>query len=228
MPYGEHIAIFLKFTLKFMRLKRKIPTFIFGVSVGLIIAAAFFFFKLNDVFNKLKSAASGQITVIEHSVKSEKEEEKQSGKKPKERFKIEVPKTARVDYKEVDSLIQEDAKINIATDELLSVKNVKVISLGDNLAGKDSLAARLANVKDSNSDLYFIEFWKTPLNSKGYRFSKNKIMLYGFVDFSNVLLYQLDNAYYIKCSDQVYKLFYGGDFRKLERVIDTDLLARIN
>lgn len=211
-----------------MRLKRKIPTFIFGVSIGLIIAAAFFFFKLNEVFDRLKSTSAEHITVIEQSVKNEKDSEDPDKKKNKERFKINLSKSEKVNYNDVDSLINEDSKINIATDELLSVKNVKVITIGDNISGKDSLASRLAHVNDNNSDLYFIEFWKTPLNSKGYRFSKNKIMLYGFMDFNNVLLYELDNSYYIKCSDQVYKLFYGGDFRQLERVVDTDLLAKIN
>jgi len=211
-----------------MRLKRKIPTFIFGVSIGLIIGAAFFIFKLNEVFDKMKSSGPEQITVIEQSVKNEEEEDAQDKKKNRERFKIDVSKSAKVDYKEVDSLINEDSRINIATDELLSVKSVKVILIGDNVAGKDSLASKLANVQESNSDLYFIEFWKTPLNSKGYRFSKNKIMLYGFMDFNNVLLYELDSSYYIKSSDQVYKIFYGGDFKRLERVVDTDLLAKIN
>lgn len=211
-----------------MRLKRKIPTFIFGVSIGLIIGAAFFVFKLNEVFDRLKSSGPGQVTVIEQSVKNENEKEEKENKKSKERFKIDVSKSKKVNYSEVDSLITDDETINIATDELLSVKNVKVISIGDNIAGKDSLASRLAHVKESYSDLYFIEFWKTPLNTKGYRFSKNKIMLYGFMDFNNVLLYELDNSYYIKSSDQVYKLFYGGDFKRLERVVDTDLLAKIN
>ncbi len=211
-----------------MRLKRKIPTFIFGVSIGLIIGAAFFIFKLNEVFDKLKSSGPEQITVIEQSVKTEEEEKQSEKKSNKERFKIDLSKSSKVDYKEADSLIAMDSKINIATDELLSVKNVKVILIGDNISGKDSLAAKLAHVEESNSDLYFIEFWRTPLNSKGYRFSKNKIMLYGFMDFNNVLLYELDNSYYIKCSDQVFKLFYGGDFKKLERVVDSDLLARIN
>jgi hypothetical protein len=41
-------------------------------------------------------------------------------------------------------------------------------------------------------------------------------------------MYELDNSYYIKSSDQVYKLFYGADFRSLERVVDTGLLAKIN
>lgn len=211
-----------------MRLKRKIPTFIFGVSIGLVIGVAFFFFKLNEVFDRLKTATSGQVTVIEQAVNPEQTTEKKAAKKNKERFKIDVPKTSQVNYREADSLIAMDSKINIATDELLSVKNVKVINIGDNIAGKDSLVAKLANVRETNSDLYFIEFWRTPLNSKGYRFSKNKIMLYGFFDFNNVVLYQLDNSFYIKSSDQVYKLFYSSDFRKLERVMDTDLLAKIN
>lgn len=211
-----------------MRLKRKIPTFVFGVSIGLIIGVAFFVFKINDLFDRIKTSASEKITVIEQPVKNIPENEERDRTKNKERFKINMSKSPKINYKEVDSLIALDSRINIATDELLTVKNVKIIQIGDKISVKDSLPAKLARVEENNSDLYFIEFWKTPLNSKGYRFSKNKIMLYGFMDFNNVLLYELDNSYYIKCSDQVYKLFYGGDFKQLERVLDTDLLARIN
>jgi hypothetical protein len=228
MAHVLAVTILIKFTVKLMRLKRKIPTFIFGVSIGLIIGVAFFVFKLNEVFDRLKSSNPGQVTVIEQSVKNESEEDSKDKKKSKERFKIDVSKSKKVDYKEVDSLITDDETINIATDELLSVKNVKVIMIGDNIAGRDSLSSRLAHVKDNYSDLYFIEFWRTPLNTKGYRFSKNKIMLYGFMDYNNVLLYELDNSFYIKSSDQVYKLFYGGDFKRLEKVVDSDLLAKIN
>ena len=210
-----------------MRLKRKIPSFIFGLSVGLIIGVAFFVFKITDVFNKLKDSAKEQITVIQQPVKTVKTNEAEQ-KKDGERFKINLSKSQQVNYSEVDSLIKQDSKLNIATDELLMVKNIKSINIGDNVNAQDTLAARLAHVEETSSDLYFVEFWKTPLNSKGYRFSKNKIMLYGFQDFNNVLLYQLDNSYYIKCSEQVYRLFYGGDFRQLERVVDVDLLAKIN
>lgn len=211
-----------------MRLKRKIPPFVFGVSVGLIIGIAFFVFKLNDLFDRLRQSASEKITVIEQPVKVLKEE---SGKvrKDGERFKINLGKKSRVNYKEVDSLLAEDSHINIAKDELLSVKNIKVIRIGEKNS-RDTAAARLASVDESagNSDLYFVEFWKTPLNSKGYRFTRNKVMLYGFPDYSNVLLYEVDNSYYLKSSEQVYKLFYGADFRKLEKVLDSDLLAKLN
>jgi hypothetical protein len=210
-----------------MRLKRKIPTFIFGVSIGLVIGVAFFAFKITDVFDKLKDAAKQQITVIEQPVKTIDLKEEQK-KKNRERFKIDLGKSAKVNYAEVDSLIKRDSELNIATDELLSVKNIKVIKIGDNLSSRDTLAAKLAHADEVNTELYFVEFWRTPLNAKGYRFSKNKIMLYGFYDYSSVLLYQLDNSFYMKASDQVYKLYYGGDFKRLERVIDSDLLAKIN
>ncbi len=210
-----------------MRLKRKIPTFIFGVSIGLIVGVGFFVFKINDLFDKLKESAREQITVIEQPVKNV-DGEKEEKKKNHERFKIDFGKTQKINYKEVDSLIKLDSEISVAKDELLSVKNIKAIKIGDTQVESDTLAAKLANVEENTSDMFFVEFWRTPLNSKGYRFSKNKIMLYGFVDYTNVILYELDSSFYIKCSDQVYKLFYGGDFKQLERVVDTDLLARIN
>lgn len=210
-----------------MRFKRKIPTFIFGLSIGLIIGLGFFVFKINDVFNKLKESNKGQVTIIQQPVKNVKmDADKQ--KNNKDRFKINLKRSSKIDYVEVDSLITEEDQVTIAKEELLSVKSIKVIKIGGASNSGDSLVANLANVKENGSDLYFVEFWKTPLNSKGYRFTKNKIMLYGFMDSNNLLLYELENSFYIKSSDQVYRLFYGGDFKQLERIVDTELLAKIN
>lgn len=213
-----------------MRLKRKIPVFIFGVSIGLVAGIGFFVFKFNDIFNKIKDSAKEQITVIQQPVKTVNINTDEKEKKNKERFKINLDKSQKVNYREVDSLIElkEDMKIKVATDELLSVKSIKIIKIGDNFSAKDSMAANLANVDESNSNLYIVEFWKTPLNSKGYRFSKNKIMLYGFLDFSDIVLYELDNSHYLKVSNQIYKLTYGGDFKQLERVSDSGLIARLS
>ena len=210
-----------------MRFTRKIPTFVFGLSIGLIVGVGFFVFKINDIFNNMKDSAKSQITVVEQPIKNV-DTESEEKRKDKERFKINFGKTTKVNYSEVDSLIKGEPDINIATDELLSVKNVKIIKITPSASAGDSLAAEVAGVNENTSDLYFIEFWKTPLNSKGYRFSKNKILLYGFIDYNNVSLYELDNSYYIKSSDQVYKIFYGADFKSLERVVDSGLLAKIN
>lgn len=206
-------------------MKRKIPTFVFGLSIGLLVGIGFFVLKVNDLFNKLKESASEKITVIEKTVETTDEDEKT---KNKNRFKINFKKSTKINYSEVDSLIKEDSGINIASDELLTVKNIKIIQIGEFIPSKDSSDIQKTRLDDTNSDLYFVEFWKTPLNSKGYRFTKNKIMLYGFDDFSNLTLYEIDHSFYIKSSDQVYKLLYSSEFKQLDRVLDSELLAKIN
>ena len=133
-----------------------------------------------------------------------------------------------MNYREVDSLIRQDSKINIATDQLLSVKTVKVIKISDNPAVTDSAAEPPLPAEEEETGTYQVEFWKTPLNSRGYRFSRTKVMLYGFPDFSNVLLYEFGDAYYLRSADQVFRLIYTAEFRQPEKVTDPDLLAKLN
>ena len=210
-----------------MAIKRKIPTFVFGVSIGLIIGVGFFMFKLDDYFNKLKVAATQQIKDIEQPVITE---EKKEEVMPENKFKINTKVSPYTNYKEVDSLLKEKepAELNVAKDELIVVKNIKLIDL--DRTQKDTLAAKLAGVStnDDNKSLFFVEFWKTPLNSKGYRMSKNRIVLYGFSDFSSFNLYKVDDIFYLRSEEQVYKLNSGGEFMPMERVSDNDLLAKIN
>jgi len=223
---NQKIFKIIKFTHQNLKkLKRKIPTFVFGLSIGLLVGIGFFVLKINDLFNKLKESASEKITVIEKTVNTTDEDEKT---KNNNRFKINFKKSTKINYSEVDSLIKEDSGINIASDELLTVKNIKIIQIGEFIPSKDSSDIQKTRIDDTNSDLYFVEFWKTPLNSKGYRFTKNKIMLYGFDDFSNLTLYEIDHSFYIKSSDQVYKLLYSSEFKQLDRVLDSELLAKIN
>ena len=212
-----------------MRFSRKIPSFIFGLSVGLLIGVGYYVFKVNDIFDRLKASAKEQITVIEQPVKNNSGDTK-SEKKGTERFKIDLGSSARTTSVQPDSLIRDNAEnnINVATDQMISSKSVKLIKIGEKPVETDSSAAKLADVQEEADDLFTIEFWKTPLNSKGYRFLKNKVILYGFEDFNNVLIYQLGDSYYIKCEEQVYKIFQGADFKPLEKVLDAELLARIS
>jgi hypothetical protein len=207
-----------------MQFRRKIPSFVFGLSIGLLVGIAFFLFKIDSIFNSLRSAGSNKITVVEQKVESDEEKEKT---KNKERFKIKVGTQARVNYKEVDSIINSDASINVVVDQMLSSKLIKIINL-TNTNTNDSLAQNVSGVNTIQSDSYVMEFWKTPLNSKGYRFQKNKIMLYGVSDHNDLLLYQLDGRYFIKSFEVVYELESSQDFQPLLRVNNPDLLAKLD
>ncbi|MBK6523003.1 MAG: hypothetical protein IPG08_12110 [Sphingobacteriaceae bacterium] len=207
-----------------MQIKRKIPSFVFGVSIGLLIGIAFFLFKIDSIFNSIRSVGSDKVTVVEQKVGSDEEKEKT---KNKERFKIKVNNQARVNYKEVDSISNSDARINVVVDQLLSSKLIKIINL-TNSNSNDTLAQNVSGVNSIQSDSYVMEFWKTPLNSKGYRFQKNKIMLYGINDHNDLLLYQFEGRYFIKSFEVVYELESTQDFQPLVKVNNVELLSKLD
>lgn len=213
-----------------MRFKRKIPAFVFGVSIGLLVGVAFFIFKMDDYLKKFNKPNIDNIKITEQTIsnnKSESQDHKEN-KPAKKKIEVNTNNSPDINYKEVDALLREGDDITVAKEELLSVKNIKVIDL-DATSKKDTLTGQLAGVTSSDyPNLFFVEFWKTPLNSKGYRMTRNRVILYGLSDFSSVTIYKVDDNFYLKSEDVVYKISSGTEFKPMELVNDTQLLARIN
>jgi hypothetical protein len=144
------------------------------------------------------------------------------------KLRLSAKKSPTINYSEVDQLLNDDEDFNIAKEELLSVKNIKVIDL-DASKKQDTLVGQLAGVINTSfPNLFFVEFWKTPLNSKGYRMTRNRVILYGLSDFSSITIYKVDDNFYLKNDEFVYKISAGTEFKSLEIVSDSELLAKIN
>lgn len=200
--------------------------------MGLLAGVAFFMFKIDDYIKKINKPSIDNIKIVEQTVTEDPEKDKPSRKEDendKERHKptINTKNSPNINYNEVDELLKEEA-IKVAQEELLSVKNIKVINL-DVRSRKDTLTGQLAGVTSSDyPNMFFVEFWKTPLNSKGYRMTRNRVILYGLSDFSSITIYKVDDNYYLKNDDLVYKISAGTEFKPMEPVNDSELLARIN
>ncbi len=210
-----------------IRFKYKIPPFVFGVTVGLLAGVAFFIFKIDDYLKKFNKPNISNIKIVERvEAKSSKDTKDSEGSKSKHQG-INTKKSPSINYAEVDKLIKEE-DVSVAAEELLSVKNIKVINL-DTKEKKDTLVGQLAGVISNDyPDMFFVEFWKTPLNSKGYRMTHNRVILYGLSDFSNITIYKVDGNFYLKDEDVVYKISSGTEFKPMELVNDSQLLAKIN
>lgn len=213
-----------------MRFKYKIPPFVFGVSIGLLVGVAFFIFKIDDYLKKINKPDIDNIKIVEQSVSNTSSENKESNKgasKPKKKIIVNTKNSPNINYSEIDALLKEE-DIKVAQEELLSVKNIKVIDL-DATSKRDTLTGQLAGVTSTDyPNLFFVEFWKTPLNSKGYRMTRNRVILYGLSDFSSITIYKVDDNFYLKNDDVVYKISSGTEFKPMELVQDSNLLARIN
>jgi len=211
-----------------MRFKRKIPAFVFGVSIGLLVGVAFFVFKIDNYLKKLNKPKIDNIKVIEQKVSQEPVNSDKKETKSERKVTINTNSSPNINYSEVDALIHEGDNITVAQEELLSVKNIKVIDL-DGQTKRDTLTGQLAGVTSSDfPNMFFVEFWKTPLNSKGYRMTRNRVILYGLSDFSSITIYKVDDAFYLKNDDVVYKISVGTEFKPMELVNDSTLLAKIN
>jgi len=209
-----------------MRFKYKIPPFVFGVSIGLLSGVAFFIFKIDDYLKKFNKPNIDNIKIVEQSLPPLNSSDKNRSKVVK-KSSINIKNSPNINYNEVDALLNED-DITVAQEELLSVKNIKVIDLDANQK-RDTLTGQLAGVSSTDyPNLFFVEFWKTPLNSKGYRMTRNRVILYGLSDFSSITIYKVDDNYYLKNDDFVYKISAGTEFKSMELVQDSDLLAKIN
>ncbi len=209
-----------------LKFKYKIPPFVFGVTIGLLIGIVFFIFKIDDYIKKISKPSIESIKVTEQTVSSssEKKDDKTSEKKSK----INTKQSPNINYSEVDALLNDENDITVAKEELLSVKNIKVIDL-DGSKKQDTLVGQLAGVTSADyPNLFFVEFWKTPLNSKGYRMTRNRVILYGLSDFSNITIYKVEDSFYLKNDEFVYKISAGTEFKSLELVSDAELLAKIN
>lgn len=216
------------------KFRDKLQTFIFGLSVGLLIACLFFIFKLDDYFRKIDFSIMNQKKNISEEVVKPKVEEEEKEKQDTKKPAGTTPKktgTFSVSYTTNDSLYGESENYRVLKEEMVSVKNVyvKVLEPREKISSGDSLIAALAGIATTDEkDFFMIEFWKTPLNSKGYKMTRNRLLIYGYNENADVCIIKLNDNYYLRNNSLVYKLNYSSDFKPLERVDDASFAGKFN
>jgi hypothetical protein len=230
--------------------KEKAQIFIIGLSIGLLVAGAFFILKLDDYFKELNLLKRVSHTFTSPEKKPEQTELQQPEKadKKKKAFNENPDKiakdtllktdpdltntadTIRKDSTQSASMPEED--IIVKQDELLTTRTIEVfnMSLNAKLNSKDSLLQKVSGIKDdkqTGKQMFNVELWSSPLNYKGYKMSKYKIVLYGITAIDAVKLYKLDDIIYLKLSSAVYRLDYISDFKSYDRVTDEQIITKL-
>jgi hypothetical protein len=139
--------------------------------------------------------------------------------------------------KRSDSLSQALAtreEIVLRKDELLETRSFELINVSpvasNSGISRDSLAAKMAGVRDDHAagrQFSTVEFWTSPLNYKGYKMSRTKIVLYGVTDPESVKLFKLDDEVYLHSGSIVYHLDNTNEFRPYERVSSEAILSKL-
>lgn len=138
-----------------------------------------------------------------------------------------------------DSLVNANGNLNfeitgsnevVKKEKLLKVSKVKVVK---KVTEKTKQAAdTLLNTVNLKADTYpdhlEIEFWQTPLNSKGYRAGKNKIAIYGLDPETLFELFLLNEGLFLRNANSVFKIEKSPEFKPLRIVTDKEILAQLN
>ena len=223
------------------KFREKIQIFVFGLSVGLLAACLFFIFKLDNYFSKIDfSVLNQKKNISEEVITTKAEKENNEGKKDEKKKPIPSPSQSVgsktngsfVSFNNInDSSYQESETYRVLKEELISVKNVyiKVLTPKEKIKSADSMIASLAGVTTpDDKEFFMIEFWKTPLNSKGYKMTRNRLLIYGYNENPDVSIIKLNENYYLKNNSLVYKLSYSSEFKPLEREPDADVTGKFN
>jgi hypothetical protein len=123
--------------------------------------------------------------------------------------------------------------IVVRKDELLSNKTMEVINLNPVVSltnYADSLLQKVSGIRDdrnSSKQFFNIELWQSPLNYRGYKMSKYKIVLYGIASVDAIKVYKIDDGIYLKNASSVYKLEQSSDFKPYQSISDASIINKL-
>ena len=111
--------------------------------------------------------------------------------------------------------------IVIAKDELLFTRIIKVEGINGSDSKKEAaLDSLLINDKTKKPPANFIkvEFWRSPINYKGYKYSNNKLVLFGIYIYEDASLEMRNNKLYLNYANTFYLIEKADDFQPLMAV----------
>jgi hypothetical protein len=224
-----------------LKFRERLQIFMFGLTVGLLAGCLFFIFKLDSYVRNFNLSLLTQKQIISEQIIPQKKESKEGNTAEKNVIKNPGSKKENADPVKNESLISmndindsvylSNENYQVLKEELIGIKNiyVKTITPLEKTSTADSLAASLAGVNTPAPEEFFmIEFWKTPLNSKGYKMTRNRLLIYGYPEKNDLALIKRNDNYYLRNNKMVYRLNYSSEFKPLERITESDVAGMFN
>ncbi len=124
-------------------------------------------------------------------------------------------------------------EIIIRKDALIASVKVKVKEIGKDsivVSSIDSILETVSGIRgEGNSLLQFldVELWESPLNYKGYKLSKSRLLVYGLASIENIKMYKLDDILYFRNGNLIYQLEISNNFHSYQQVVDPLIIDQL-
>lgn len=217
----------------FKSFRDRFTIFLLGFLFGIVLGGGFFVLKLDEYVKELALYKSITEPAKEEEAQPAEEKE-QNKKKPSkkqvtERVVQNDSTTVRSDSGSISNYTMsydEDDEIVIRKDEMIATQLITVVNL-DPFNATDSLMQKEAGVKLDAERNVTVEFWRSPLNYKGYKMSRSRLVLFGIPQSDLQSVTRLNGITYMRTVSGIYKLEPTAEFRQPERVTDESVLSKI-
>ncbi len=120
--------------------------------------------------------------------------------------------------------------IVISKDELLvsKVMGIKGNYQSNDSYELDSILTDQRKTSKKAKNMMKVEFWRSPINYKGYKFDDTKLILFGLLEFDNISLLGKDNQLFVKYDNDFYRIENTDDFKSLIPIKDASLLKALH
>lgn len=130
-----------------------------------------------------------------------------------------------------DSLITQNnsTEVSINRDRMLESLKVKVNYIGSvHISPEDSLLNKMNSIKTGTRPVSIeVEIWQSPIQYKGYKMGKNKLVVYGIDPSQDILLFDLNDYVLLQSGQQYYRLEKTSEFKNLRKFNDQTVIARL-
>lgn len=214
----------------------RLQVFLLGLLLGVILAGGFFLLKVDQYIKELAVVKSftepdkAEETIEDETGKVKTDNKKKS--KSQTTDKVTQESDLKSDSVGGDSTLpavfqtSDGDEIVVKKEQLLGERVVSLINL-DGGNAIDSIRSKEAGINEVPGKSLTVEFWQSPLNYRGYKLTRNRLVLFGFASEDPVSLFRLENNTYLSSNNGVFRLETTSDFRQLERVTDETVLNRL-
>ena len=220
----------------------KTISFISGILIGVIVCLALFFLLMigfNPIsFFSNSDSSQSRDTIVDlrnnTSESTQKHSKNQSDYTPSEVAESIIdtfPLENQLDSVPVSENAFADInseEIIVKRDELIETRVLKLSVINRNsVKGKtDSLISAFQG-SGGQSIEYRIEFWRSPINYRGFKFIRNAIVTFGLDPNESCRLFQVEDKFYLKHGISVYRLFTTEKFEPFSKVIDDNIIKQL-
>jgi hypothetical protein len=119
-------------------------------------------------------------------------------------------------------------EIIVKRDELIETRVLKLSVVNRNAAkGKTDSLISVFQGSGGQSIEYRIEFWRSPINYRGFKFVRNAIVTFGLDPSETSRLFLVEDKFYLKHGISVYRLITTEKFEPFSKVIDENLIKQL-